>query len=86
MVKAKAGEARKGDKLEEPFWGPYTICQVLPEGNYPLRDKHGKRLVNKFCTSHLKVYMEHDHVFKIDAIDKPPVPYCNEPSDEEMEA
>ena len=30
--------------------------------------------------------MEHHHVFKIDAIDMPPAPYCNESSDEEMEA
>ena len=30
--------------------------------------------------------MEHDHVFKIDAVDMPPVPYCDESSDEEMEA
>ena len=29
--------------------------------------------------------MVHDHVFKIDATDIPPVPYCNESSDEEME-
>ena len=86
MVKDKAGETRKGDKLKVPFWGPYTICEVLPKGNYTLRDKHGKRLANKFCTSYLKVYMECDQFFKIDAIDMPPVPYCNESSDEEMEA
>ena len=30
--------------------------------------------------------MEHDHIFKIDAIDVPPVPYCDESSDGEMEA
>ena len=30
--------------------------------------------------------MEHDHIFKIDAIDMPSAPYCNESSDEEMEA
>ena len=30
--------------------------------------------------------MEHDYVFKIDAVDMPPAPYCNESSDEEMEA
>ena len=86
MVKDKAGEARKGDKLKTPFQGPYTICEVLPKGNYVLRDKHGKRLVNKFCTCHMKVYMEHDHIFKIDAIDMPPAPYCDESSVEEMEA
>ena len=33
MVKDKAGEARKGDKLKVPFQGPYTICEVLPKGN-----------------------------------------------------
>ena len=86
MVKDKAGEARKGDKLKVPFQGPYTICVVLPKGNYALRDKYGNRLVNKFCACHLKAYMEHDHIFKIDAIDMLPVPYCNEFSDEEMEA
>ena len=86
MVKEKAWVARKGNKLKVPFQGPFTICEVLPKGNYALRDKHGKRLVNKFCTSHLKVYMEHDHIFKIDAIDMPLALYCNESSDEEMEA
>ena len=86
MVKDKAGEARKRDKLKAPFQGPYTICEMLPKGSCALRDKHGKRLVNKFCASHLKVYMEHDHIFRIDAIDMPPAPYCNESSDEEMEA
>ena len=30
--------------------------------------------------------MECDHVFKIDNVDMPPVPYCDESSDEEMEA
>ena len=86
IVKDKAGEARKGDKLKVPFWGPYTICEVLPKGNYALRDKHGKRLVNKFCANHLKVYIEHDHIFKIDATDMLPAPYCDKSSDEEMEA
>ena len=86
MVKDKTGEARKGNKLKVPFQGPYTICEVLPKCNYVLRDKHGERLVNKFCTSHLKVYMERDHIFKIDNTDMLPVPYCNESFDEEMEA
>ena len=85
MVKDKAGEARKGDKLKVLFQGPYTICEVLPKGSYAVRDKHGKRLVNRLCASHLKVYMEHDHIFKIDAVDMPPVPNCDESSDEEME-
>ena len=86
MVKDRVWEARKGDKLKVPFWGPYTICEVLPKGNCALRDKHGKRLVSKFCISHLKVYMELDHVFMIDAIDMLPVPYCDESSDEERKA
>ena len=30
--------------------------------------------------------MEHDHVFKIDATNMSPVSYCDESSDEEMEA
>ena len=63
MVKDKAGEARKGDKLKVSFQGPYNIGEVLPKGSHAPRDKHGKRLANKFCTSHLKVYMEHDHIF-----------------------
>ena len=30
--------------------------------------------------------MEHDHVFKLDATDMLPAPYCDESSNEEMEA
>ena len=83
MVKDKAGDVKKGDKLKMPFWGPYSIC--ASQRHLCSQGQTWKRLVNKSCTSHLKVYMEHDHVFKIDAIDMPPVSYCNESSDEEME-
>ena len=37
------------------YIGPYTIVKVHDKGNYTVKDKNGKQLPTKVCTSNLKL-------------------------------
>ena len=48
----------QGDKTAPKWIGPYTIVKVHDKGNYTVKDKNGKQLATKVCTSNLKLWQE----------------------------
>ena len=49
---------RKGDKLAARWLGPYTIVEVHDNGNLTVQDHFGKVLATRFCSSHVKLYID----------------------------